>query len=257
MSIFLFIKNKYNRIKYNRVQNKPILEKALKIKNNSFKLSKALDNLDVINYVGNDGLVYGIINHEKFIFNCDFSIPCNENNISPDDYFTIFSNRLQTGINIYDYEKDPFTKAIMGKIPNEKIDLMDIFLFTDNKLKESMDDFIDIKNIGSSFKIKYDTEKEVFFCSSTFKIKPYIERSYVSIELMLRIFDNDHHQVNIIFYNGEKKSIVIKKTDDVKEMICIAIAPYLLTKEGCDLLGINSVDEFNEDLYNNLKLLCY
>jgi hypothetical protein len=37
----------------------------------------------------------------------------------------------------------------------------------------------------------------------------------------------------------------------------MAIVPYLLKKEGCDLLGINSVDEFSEDLYNNLKLLCY
>lgn len=237
MNIFLFIKNEYNRIKYNRAKNKPILEKVLKIKNDSFKLSKALDNLGVINYVGNDGLVYGILNDENFIFNCDFSIPCNENNISPNDYFIILSNRLQTGISINDYEKDPFTKAIMEKTPNEKIDLMDGFLFTDNKLKESIDDFIDIKKIGSLFKIKYDTDKGVFFCSSTFKIKSYIERSYLSIELILRIFDNAPHKVNIIFYSGEKKSIVIEKNDEVKDAICMAIVPYLLKKKVVICLG--------------------
>lgn len=259
MSIFLFIKNGYNRVKYNRAKNKPILEKARKIKNDSFKLSKALDNLDVINYVGNDGLVYGIFNDQNFIFNCDFSIPCNEKFISHDD-FIIRSNRVQSALNVNSYEKDLFTKAIIEKTPKEKIHLMDSFLFIENKLKESIDGLVFheyINEINSLFDLKYDTEKNIFYCSSVFKIKSYIAGSYISIEFILRIFDDYPHQVNIIFSDREKKSIEIKKNDDVKHSFCMAIAPYLLKKEGCDLLGINSVDEFNEDLYNNLKLLCY
>ena len=262
MSIFLFIKNGYNRVKYNRAKNKPILEKARKIKNDSFKLSKALDNLGVINYVGNDGLVYGIFNDQNFIFNCDFSIQCNEKFISHDN-FIIHSNRVQSALNVNSYEKDLFTKAIIEKIEKtqkEKIHLMDSFLFIENKLKESINDLVFqeyINEINNLFDLKYDMEKNIFYCSSVFKTKSYITSSYISIEFILRIFDDHPHQVNIIFPDREKKSIEIKKTDDVKHSLCMAIVPYLLKKEGCDLLGINSVDEFSEDLYNNLKLLCY
>jgi len=81
--------------------------------------------------------------------------------------------------------------------------------------------------------------------------------AYDQVCSIIRDTVKNPHQVNIIFPDREKKSIEIKKTDDVKHSFCMAIVPYLLEKEGCDLLGINSVDEFSEDLYNNLKLLCY